>query len=47
MSNHGIKYIMITNSLKCQVGLYHCDGLVKMIKMDILFVYFRVWMQKI
>jgi hypothetical protein len=37
MSNYGIKYIIITHRLKCQFGLYHCDGLVKTIEMDISF----------
>jgi hypothetical protein len=36
MSNYGIKYIMITNSHKCQVGLHHRDGLIETIKMDII-----------
>jgi hypothetical protein len=47
MSNFGIKYIIITNSLKCQFGLHYCDGLVEVIEMDILFACIRVPMQKI
>jgi hypothetical protein len=47
MSNYRVKYDIITNNLKCQDGLLHCDRLVKMIETDILFAYFRVWMQKI
>jgi hypothetical protein len=47
MSNYGIKYIIITNSLKCQFGMHHCDGLVKKIKMDILFAYIRVCVREI
>jgi hypothetical protein len=47
MSNYGIKYIIITNSLKCQNGLHHCDELVKAIEMDILLGYIGVRMQKI
>jgi hypothetical protein len=39
MCNYGIKYIIITNNLKFQFGLHHCDGLVETIEMDILFVY--------
>jgi hypothetical protein len=37
MSKYGIKYIIINNSLKCQVGLHHCDEVVEMIEMDISF----------
>jgi hypothetical protein len=40
MSNYRIKYIIITNSIKYQLGLCHCDGLVETIKLDILFIYF-------
>jgi hypothetical protein len=47
MSNYGIKYIIIINSHKCQFRLHHCDGLVEMIKMDILFSCIGVAMQKI
>jgi hypothetical protein len=47
MSNYGIKYIIITNSIKCQFGLHHCDGLVETIEMDISFDNFGVRMQKI
>jgi hypothetical protein len=47
MSNYGIKYIIITSSLKYQFGLHHCDGLVEMIKVDILFVCIRVQIKKI
>jgi hypothetical protein len=47
MSNYGIKYIISINSLKCQLRLHHCDGLVEMIKMDILFACIGVAMQKI
>jgi hypothetical protein len=38
MRNYRIKYGIITNNIKCQFGLHHCDGLVEMIEMDILFV---------
>jgi hypothetical protein len=37
----------ITNNLKCQFGPDHCNGLVKMIKTDILFAYFGAQMKKI
>jgi hypothetical protein len=37
MSNYRIKYGIITNNLKCQFELHHCDGLVEMIEMDISF----------
>jgi hypothetical protein len=46
MSEYGIKYIIITNNIKCQFGLDHCDGLVGTIKMDILFAYIGVRMHK-
>jgi hypothetical protein len=38
MSNYRIKYSIITNNIKFQFGLHHCDGLVETIEMDILFV---------
>jgi hypothetical protein len=47
MSNYRIKHGIITNNLKCQFGLHHCDGLVETIEMDISFDNFGVWMQKI
>jgi hypothetical protein len=47
MSNYRIQYGIITNNLICQFELCHCDGLVKMIKMDILFTYIGVCMHKI
>jgi hypothetical protein len=47
MSNYGIKYIMITYSLKCKDRLHHCDGLVETIQMDISFAYFGARVQKI
>jgi hypothetical protein len=37
MSNYRIKYGIITNNIKCQIGLHHCDGIVKTIEMDISF----------
>jgi hypothetical protein len=47
MSNYGIKYIIITNSLKCQNELHHSDELVETIETDILLGHFGVRMQKI
>jgi hypothetical protein len=47
MSNYGIKYTIITNNLNCHFGLYHCDGLVETIEMDISFACFGVRMEKI
>jgi hypothetical protein len=47
MSNYRIKYGIITNNIKCQFGLHHCNGLIKMIEMDILFVFIRDRMKKI
>jgi hypothetical protein len=47
MSNYGIKHIIITNRLKCQFGIHHCDGLVETIEMDISFAYFGARVQKI
>jgi hypothetical protein len=47
MRNYRIKYGIITNKLKFQFGLHHCDGLIEMIEMDISFDNFGVWMQKI
>jgi hypothetical protein len=37
MSNYRIKYGIVTNNIKCQIGLNHCDGIVKTIEMDISF----------
>jgi hypothetical protein len=47
MSNYRIKYGIITNNSTCQFRLHHCDGLVEMIKLDILFIYFGAHMKKI
>jgi hypothetical protein len=47
MSNYRRKYGIITNNLKWQYVLSHCNRLVEMIEMDISFVYFGVRMQKI
>jgi hypothetical protein len=47
MSSYDIKYIIITNSLKCQFGLPHCNGLVETIEMDILFICIGVRMKSI
>jgi hypothetical protein len=47
MSDYRIKYDIITNNIKCQFGLHHCDGLVETIKMDISFDNFGVQMHKI
>jgi hypothetical protein len=41
------KNIIITNNLKCQSGLHHCDKLVETIEMDISFDNFGVRMQEI
>jgi hypothetical protein len=47
MSNYRIKYSIITNNIKFQFGLHHCDRLVETIEMDILFVRIGVRMKKI
>jgi hypothetical protein len=47
MRNYRIKYGILTNNLRCQFGLHHCNGIVEAIEMDISFVYFGVRMQKI
>jgi hypothetical protein len=47
MSNYGIKNIIITNNLKCQSKLHHCDKLVEKIEIHISFDKFRVRMQEI
>jgi hypothetical protein len=47
MSNYRIKYGIITNNLKCQLELHHFNELIEMIKMDILFTYIGVCMDKI
>jgi hypothetical protein len=47
MSDYRIKYDIITNNLKCQSGLYHCDELIETIKLDILFINFGAHMKKI
>jgi hypothetical protein len=47
MSNYRIKYNIITNNIKCQFELHHCDGLDETIEMDILFVCTGVRMKKI
>jgi hypothetical protein len=47
MSNYKIKYGIVTNNSKFQFRLHHCDGLVEMIKLDILFIYFGAHMKKI
>jgi hypothetical protein len=44
MSNYRMKCGIITNNIKCQFGLHHCDGLIKMIEMDISFAYTGVRM---
>jgi hypothetical protein len=46
-SRYDIKYIIITNSLKCQFGLHHCNGPVETTKMEILFVCIGVRMKSI
>jgi hypothetical protein len=47
MNNYRIKCGIITNNIKFQFGLYNYDGLVQMIKMDILFFCIGVCMRKI
>jgi hypothetical protein len=47
MSNYDIKYVIITNNIKCQFALLHCNGLVETIQMDISYDNFGVRMQKI
>jgi hypothetical protein len=47
MSNYRIKYGIITNNLKYQFGLHHCDGLDETIETDISFACFGVRMTKI
>jgi hypothetical protein len=38
---------VITNSPKYQIGLHHCDVLVEIIEMVILFAYIRIRMKEI
>jgi hypothetical protein len=46
VSNYGIKYNIITNSLECQFGLCHYDVFVETVEMDISFAYFGVSMKE-
>ena len=47
MCNYDTKYIIITNSFKCQDGLHYYESLIETIKMDILLDYFGAQMEKI
>jgi len=38
---------MLENNLKCRDKVYHCEELVKIIKIDVLFMYFAAQMKKI
>jgi hypothetical protein len=42
MSHYRIQYSIITNNIKIQLELHHCDGLVETIEMDISFAYIGV-----
>jgi hypothetical protein len=46
MNNYRIKYGIVTNNIKCQFGLHHCDRHIDAIEMDISFAYFGVRMKK-